>query len=91
MEAAEAGLGGAQTELGYAYLTGSLPAPDPESGLRWLELAISQGNRSAMHKLGYAYWKGDGVPQDRAKAEELLSRAADLGHPSAQRFMENRT
>ena len=40
--------------------------------------------------LGYAYWNGDGVPQDRAKGLELLGRAATLGHPSAQRFMESR-
>ena len=40
-----------------------------------------------MTVLGYAYWNGDGVPQDRAKAEELLGRAAELGHPSAKRFM----
>ena len=64
---------------------------DPEAGLRWLEAAIGQGSSSAMTKLGYAYWSGDGVPQDRAKAEELLGRAAELGHPSAKRFMESRT
>jgi uncharacterized protein len=90
MEAAEAGHSGAQTDLGRAYLTGSPLSPDPEAGLRWLEAAISQGSSSAMTALGYAYWNGDGVPQDRAKAEELLRRAADLGHPSAKRFMESR-
>jgi uncharacterized protein len=63
---------------------------DPDAGLRWLEAAISQGNRSAMTWLGYAYWNGDGVPQDRAQGLELLGRAADLGHPSAKRFMEDR-
>src|SRR5919106_3562923 len=89
-EAAEAGHSAAQTDLGHAYLTGSPLSRDPEAGLRWLEAAISQGSSSAMTVLGYAYWSGDGVPQDRAKAEELLGRAADLGHPSAKRFMESR-
>ncbi len=89
-EAAEAGDSAAQTDLGRAYLTGSPLSRDPEAGLRWLEAAISQGNSSAMTALGYAYWNGDGVPQDRAKAEELLGRAAELGHPSAKRFMESR-
>jgi TPR repeat protein len=89
-EAAAAGHSGAQTDLGRAYLTGSPLSRDPEAGLRWLEVAIAQGSSSAMTVLGYAYWNGDGVPQDRAKAEELLGRAADLGHPSAKRFMESR-
>jgi hypothetical protein len=89
-EAAEAGDSAAQTDLGRAYLTGSPLSRDPEAGLRWLEAAISQGSSSAMTVLGYAYWNGDGVPEDRAKAEELLGRAADLGHPSARRFMEGR-
>jgi TPR repeat protein len=89
-EAAEAGHSGAQTDLGYAYLTGSPLSHDPEAGLHWLETAIGQGSSSAMTKLGYAYWNGDGVPQDHTKAEELLGRAADLGHPSAKRFMEGR-
>jgi TPR repeat protein len=90
-EAAEAGHSAAQTELGQAYLTGSPLPRDPEAGLRWLEAAVTQGDRSAMTKLGSAYWSGDGVPQDRAKAKELLGRAADLGHPWAKRFMETNT
>jgi TPR repeat protein len=44
-----------------------------------------------MTALGYAYWNGDGVPQDRAKARALLKRAADLGHPSAKRFIESQS
>jgi TPR repeat protein len=59
--------------------------------MRWLEAAIEQGSSSAMTALGYAYWNGDGVPQDRAKAIELLKQAADLGHPSAQRFVESQS
>jgi TPR repeat protein len=90
MEAAEAGHSGAQTDLGRAYLTGSPLPLDPAAGLRWLEAAIDQGSSSAMTALGYAYWNGDGVPQDRVKAEELLGRAAELGHPSAKRFMASR-
>jgi TPR repeat protein len=86
-EAAAAGHSAAQTDLGRAYLTGSPLPPDPEAGLRWLEAAISQGSSSAMTALGYAYWNGDGVSQDRARAQVLLGRAAELGHPSAQRFM----
>jgi TPR repeat protein len=88
-QAAEAGHSGAQTDLGRAYLTGSPLPRNPAVGLRWLELAISQGSSSAMTVLGYAYWNGDGVPQDQAEAKELLGRAAELGHPSAKRFMQS--
>jgi TPR repeat protein len=59
------------------------------AGLHWLEIAIDQGSSSAMTVLGYAYWNGDGVPQDQAEAKELLGRAAELGHPSAKRFMQS--
>jgi uncharacterized protein len=89
-QAAEAGHSGAQTGLGRAYLTGSPLPRNPAAGLRWLELAIGQGSSSAMTALGYAYWNGDGVSQDRARAQKLLGRAAELGHPSAQRFMARR-
>jgi TPR repeat protein len=88
-EAAEAGHSGAQTDLGRAYLTGSPLPRDPAAGLRWLEIAIDHGSSSAMTVLGYAYWNGDGVPQDQAEAKELLGRAAELGHPSAKRFMQS--
>jgi uncharacterized protein len=88
-QAAEAGHSGAQTDLGRAYLTGSPLPRNPAAGLRWLELAISQGSSSAMTVLGYAYWNGDGVPQDQAEGKELLGRAAELGHPSAKRFMQS--
>jgi uncharacterized protein len=90
-EAAEAGHSGAQTDLGRAYLTGSPLVRDPELGMRWLEAAIEQSSSSAITALGYAYWNGDGVPQDRTKAEELLRRAASLGHPSAKRFTDSQT
>lgn len=89
-EAAADGHSGAQTDLGRAYLTGALQPPDMTHGLRWLDAAVEQGSASAMTVLGYAYWNGDGVPRDRLKAEDLLSRAATLGHPSAKRFMASR-
>jgi TPR repeat protein len=88
-EAAAAGHSAAQTDLGRAYLTGSALPRDPTAGLRWLEVAISQGSSSAMTVLGYAYWNGDGVPQDQTEAKELLGRAAELGHPSAKRFIQS--
>lgn len=40
-------------------------------------------NLDAMAKLGEAYLRGDGVPQDREKATELFQRAAAAGHPAA--------
>jgi hypothetical protein len=38
----------------------------------------------ASWNLGLSYLKGDGVPQDKRRAAELLKKAANLGNPRAQ-------
>lgn len=49
----------------------------------FVALADPTANLDAMAKLGDAYLRGDGAPQDRDKAEALFQRAAAAGHPAA--------
>jgi TPR repeat protein len=46
--------------------------------------AADKGDAKAAYSLARHYAKGDGVPQDYAKAAESMRRAADLGHAYAQ-------
>ena len=43
-----------------------------------------QGDAKAQYSLGVAYRKGDGVPQDYAKAAKWYRHAAEQGHAEAQ-------
>jgi uncharacterized protein len=43
-----------------------------------------QGNSDAQHNLGNMYRKGQGVPQDYAKAVEWYGKAAEQGYANAQ-------
>lgn len=50
-------------------------------------LQYSQGRDSkATYNLGVAYHKGNGVPQDCAKAMECSLKAANQGHASTQNY-----
>lgn len=58
------------------------------------ELAVAQwsaaartGDVKAQSGLAYLYFKGMGVPQDRAIAAELYQKAATSGQPEAQMFL----
>ena len=46
--------------------------------------AAGKGNAQALYFLGKHYAKGDGVPQDYAKAAEYLRRSAEQGYALAQ-------
>ena len=56
-----------------------------------MQQQADQGNKDAANTLGYLYDRGEGVPQDQAKAREFFQKAADAGLPKAQynlgRFM----
>lgn len=56
-------------------LLGQMPVP---------EGADRKGSDPAsQHRLAEAYFKGDGVKKDTAKAAELYLQAADAGYPRA--------
>lgn len=77
--AAEQGYAEAQNSVGSG-----LQAEERYSeALTWYQLAAGQGHALATNNLAYLYDLGLGVPQDRQKAFDLYSQAADLGWAEA--------
>lgn len=54
-----------------------------ENPLALLEAAAASGNATAQFQLGRAYFRGEGVPADNAKAIEWISQSAEKGNPDA--------
>jgi cell division septation protein DedD len=55
-----------------------------DAAARWLRIAAEHGEPTAQNLLGTMYYKGQGVPMDKAEAARWISRAAEQGHPAAQ-------
>jgi hypothetical protein len=47
-------------------------------------MAADQGDPKALLNMANIYFRGEGVPRDRAKAVEYFKRAADKGNAMAQ-------
>jgi TPR repeat protein len=82
--AAEAGDAEAQFRLGERYYDERVrdPAKDAEAQ-KWLRLAAAQGNGNAEDRLGWIYYRGNGVPQDYVGAANWYRRAAAHGNLDA--------
>ena len=52
--------------------------------------AADAGDAEAMFNLGYCYYNGNGIAEDRAKAKQLWSKAADMGHEYAGEVLTRR-
>jgi uncharacterized protein len=63
---------------------GTIHMDQPQSELRLLEEKAKQ-NPEAQFDLGAKYYDGDGVPQDNAKAFDLIKQSADRRYHVAQR------
>jgi TPR repeat protein len=79
---------GAMTRLGKACLSGDLGERRYREGLKWLKLATESADtmyNAAPYHLGCLYETGYGedIFKDEGYAAELLTQAADLGHPEA--------
>lgn len=59
--------------------------PNSALSIFWYRRAADAGSASAMMFLSYAYSLGEGVEVDEDKAFELMKRAADTGHPEANK------
>jgi Sel1 repeat len=53
--------------------------------LEWHQDQADKGNAYGQYRMGLRYLKGDGVPSDRAKAIDYLSKAAAQGNEEAQK------
>lgn len=88
--AAEKGDADAQFRLGERYYDERVrdPAKDAEAQ-KWLGLAAAQGNAQAADRLGWIYYRGNGVPQDYAEAANWYRRAAAEGNLDAMTRLGN--
>ena len=59
--------------------------PNSALSVFWYRRAADAGSASAMMSLSYAYSLGEGVEVDEDKAFEFMKRAADTGHPGANK------
>lgn len=82
-KAAEAGSPEAQVRIGFLLDH----AEDDENAVRWYRAAAEQGYPAGTAGLAQMYAKGEGVPQDTAKARELFEDAAEQGHAPSIRVL----
>jgi TPR repeat protein len=80
---ADNGSAQAQSDMALLFLANA----KPREAVYWLELAIKQGDASAMHWLGRAYVDGTGVPKDENLGLMWIAKAAAAGHVVSQAQM----
>jgi hypothetical protein len=68
----------------YEYGLAAYQARDYQKAFRLLKPLAEQGHATAQSNPGMMYDKGDGVPQDAAKALFWLTRAAEQGDAAGQ-------
>ncbi len=74
--------------LSLYYLEGKAVETDYREVFRYLEIGVSQGSAECMYSLGMAFWEGSwGAERDKARARELLEKAAALGHRGANGYL----
>jgi TPR repeat protein len=54
-----------------------------ENSLATLETAAASGNATAQFQLGRAYFRGEGLATEKAKAHEWILKSAEQGNPDA--------
>jgi hypothetical protein len=60
----------------------------PDKAIAWFRQAALQDHGPAMYYLGLMQLRGWGLPQDREKARNWLTKAAAAGSEAAERALE---
>jgi TPR repeat protein len=60
---------------------------DMAAAVVWWRRAVSQGNSTALARLGYVIAQGDGVPKDRDSGLRMLRQAAQAGNAEAVQYL----
>ncbi len=80
----------AQTTLGTFYQLGQAGLkPDFNEAMKWLQRAAQQGDPSAMYRVGYMYYGGQGVAQSVPEAIRWFKKSAESGFAIAQFTLGN--
>jgi TPR repeat protein len=74
----------AQTLLGEIYSRGLGVRRDEKEAARWYEAAAKAGSAEGQFRFALLLLDGKSVPQDLAKARDLMKLAADAGIPLAE-------
>lgn len=85
--AAEANYAKAMTELADVYLTTIGDEKGAKLAFAMWERAAALGSHEAQFKLGFSYYKGEGVAQNIAKGVEWMEKASMFGNPAATEFL----
>ena len=83
-QAAEAGSGEAQHEMGLTYYHGDVGIEkDLTEAARWARMSADSGAAVGELLYGKLLWAGEGVAQDRIAAVQFFKKAADQGNATA--------
>ena len=74
-----------QFEIGYHFYEG--PGNDKQRSINFFESSASQGYARAQFILGYIFWNGENVSENKEKGMQLLELAASQGNANALTFM----
>ena len=66
------------------YYKGHGVAQDYSAAMKWIRMAVNQGDVEAQCNLGYMYYEGHGVAQDYSAAMKWYRMAADQGDANSQ-------
>jgi len=58
-------------------------AQSNEQSVKWYQMAASQGYADAQSNLGFMYYRGTGIPQNRSTAIMWFKKAAAQGQQGA--------
>ena len=65
----------------YYYRGYDVFEQDQKKGLEWIRKSAKQNFDLAQFTMAYVYFKGDGVPQDKAEARKWAKKAEKNGFP----------
>ncbi len=78
----------AMTELGYKYFNAEVAGKSEVDAFQLFLKAVDAKDPRAMTGLGVCYFTGRGTDPDKAEGAMWLRRAAELGEPTATRFLK---
>jgi TPR repeat protein len=78
----------AQMDARYQRGKESFAARDYQNAFAELKPVAAAGNRDAQYAIGYMYFYGKGVVEDRAQAQYWMQKAADQGQPLAVKALD---
>ena len=73
---------------GFLLMQGQGTEKSVSLAIKFFRDAAAQNYTSAQYVLGQIYWKGLGVPKDKAAGKEWLDRAAANGNTAAQALLQ---